>query len=421
MSKLAPRATAAATSLVLSIAFVATLVFPTTGFAADEPLLSFSPAPVGFAKTTAGTESQAQMVDVHNVSGADLGIDQVVVEGADSGDFKVNAGGCGLLGLDQHCSLAVTFAPGSAGAKVATLSLKPKEAPEQTVQLEGEAVPAQLAFTPDSYDFGIQRVNRGEGSVSLQLSNVGEAATQLGGLGIGGPDHGNFWTNGGSCSGGHWLQPGETCNVQVGFNPWDTVSYEAELQAYVNGATFTASLAGFGGRAVVETGSNPVDFGAIPVGSAGPVTPIELTNNGNIATAFFIAVIAGGSVSSFQLIDEDCTMVPLGPTESCTAYVRFVPQVTGPRASRLALFGDDDGGAMVTLSGEGLPAIPGAPAGAAPASPAAAPAATASPTPSARRTKRRFARGATLGAGQARCHGLRCRGALRAREAVAGR
>jgi hypothetical protein len=406
---------AAAASLVLSIAFVAALVVPATGFAADEPLLSFSPAPVGFAKTTVGTESQSQAVDVHNVSGADVAVDQVAIEGADSGDFKITAGGCGWLGIDHHCSLSVAFAPGSAGAKTATLSLKPKETPEQTVQLEGEAVPAQLAFTPDGYDFGIQRVSRAEGSANFQLANVGEARTQLGGLGIGGPDHDNFWTNGGNCSPGYWLQPGESCNVQVGFNPWDTVAYEAELQAHVNGATFTASLTGFGGRAVVETTPNPVDFGALPVGSVGPITPIVVSNNGNVATSFFIAVIAGGSVASFQLIDEDCTGAPLDPGASCTAYVRFTPQVTGPKAARLALFGDEEGGTMVMLTGEGT----------APASPVSPPAAalppSASPAPAAppRGRHRRFERSAGLFAGQARCHAAKCRKALRPRRVAA--
>ncbi len=416
MTKLAPRGCkVAATSLALSFAFAVALVLPATGFAA-EPLLSFSPAPVGFAKTTAGTETPAQTVDVHNVGGAEVAVDQVVIEGADSGDFKISGGGCSWLGLDQHCSLSVAFAPGSAGAKAATLSVKLKEAPEQNVQLEGEAVPAQLAFTPGGYDFGIQRVNRGEGSASFQLTNTGEALTQLGGTGIGGKDTNNFWTNGGDCWSGRWLAPGESCGVQVGFNPWDTVAYEAELQAYAYGATFTAALSGFGGRALLLAEPETVEFGGLPVGSAGPVTPVVLTNHGNLPANVFIAVIAGGSVASFQLIDEDCTWGPIAPGESCTAEVRFTPQVTGPKSARLAFFGDDDGGAMALLSGEGLePTTPDAPT----VTPGGSATAAGAP-PASRGKERRFDRGKTLAAGQARCHALRCRKALRARTAVAG-
>ncbi|HET6998083.1 MAG TPA: choice-of-anchor D domain-containing protein [Solirubrobacterales bacterium] len=420
MTKLASRGPrAAATSLALFIAFVAALLFPATGLAEEEALLAFSPAPVGFAKTTAGTESQGQMVDVHNVSSGVVAIDQVVVEGADSGDFKLmTGGGCGWLDPDQHCSFWVAFAPGSAGAKTATLALKLKEAPEQTAQLQGEAVPPQLAFTPGSLDFGIQRVNRAEGSGSVQLTNVGEAATQLNSIGISGPNSNNFWT-GGDCWNGRWLQSGESCTVQVGFNPWDTVSYEAELQAYVNGATFDAALSGFGGRPIIEAANNPTEFGAVPVGSVGPVQEVSLGNSGNLTSSFFIAVIAGGSVGSFQLVDEDCTAAPLDPDTTCTVYVRFAPLTTGPKSARLALFGDDEGGAMVMLTGEGLPALP-TPAVTSAAGPGTA--ASSAPPRSARAKHRRFGRNASLSARRAHCLTAPCRKAkvLRGRSVASG-
>ena len=398
---------------LLSIFLLAAAALPAIAQAAEEATLSFSPSPVGFAKTTVGSESQNQAVDVHNASGAGVAVDQVVVEGADSGEFKLNGGNCGWIEPDQHCSVWVSFAPGSAGPKTATLVVKLKEAPEQATELTGEAAPVQLTFAPGSHDFGIQRVNRGEGSATLQLFNTGEAAAQLGSVGIGGADPGNFWTNGGDCWGGRWLQPGESCNVQVGFNPWETVAYEAELQASAHGTTFSAALSGHGGRAMVEATVAPVAFAATPVGSAGPVETIELVNNGNLPGSFFIAVVAGGSVGSFQLLDEDCTAAPLAPGAGCTARVRFAPQETGVKSARLALFGDEEGGVMVLLTGEGLPALE-APA-------LAGPAPLAPPPLAVRAQHRRFRHGSGLSAGRARCHGARlCRRAkaLRARTAV---
>lgn len=294
-------------------------------------------------------------------------------------------------------------------------------APEGGDGSEEPPLAPELSFNPGGYDFGIQRVDRGGAPVNLQLTNVGATATQLSGIGIDGPGHQNFWTNGGDCFGGRWLQPGESCGIQVGFNPWDTVAYTAELQAYADGVTFAAPLSGTGGRSAVEASANPFDFGALPVGSVGPVTPVVLTNHGNVGTAFFIAVIAGGSVSSFQLIDEDCTMAPIEPGESCTVWVRFVPQVTGSRTARLAMFGEDDGGAMVALEGEGLEPVALAPPATPPvAVPGAPVVATGTPPASRRDRHRRFARGKTLHAGQARCSAIKCRKAARARTAVAG-
>jgi len=400
---------------LLSISLLAAVALPASAQAAEEALLSFSPSPVDFAKTTAGAESQTQTVDVHNAGAAGVAVDQVVVEGADSGEFKYNGSNCGWLEVDQHCSVWVSFAPGSAGAKAATLVVKLKEAPEQTATLTGEAVPVQLAFTPGGYDFGIQRVNRGEGSATLQLFNTGEAAAQLGSVGIEGVDRNNFWTNGGDCWGGRWLQPGESCNVQVGFNPWETVAYEAELQASAYGTTFTADLSGFGGRALVEPATNPVEFAPVAVGSVGAIETIVLTNNGNLPGGFFIAVVAGGSVGSFELIDESCTAAPVEPGATCAVQIRFTPQATGPRTARLALFGEDDGGTMVLLSGEGLEPPPSA---SAQIIGSIGPRAAAIP---GRSKARRLVRGKALYAGQSRCHVAKCRKALRGRRIAAVR
>jgi hypothetical protein len=133
-------------------------------------------------------------------------------------------------------------------------------------------------------------------------------------------------------------------------------SYQAQLQVTAYGATFAADLAGTGGRAMLEHEANPFDLGSAAVGDAGPVRTITLTNNGNFEGGFFIAVIAGGDVASFQLVDESCTGIPVAPGASCTAHVRFTPQSTGPKAARLALFGESEGGTMVGLTGVGTAA-----------------------------------------------------------------
>ena len=201
----------------------------------------------------------------------------------------------------------------------------------------------------------------------------------------------------------------------MGFNPWETVAYEAELQVTAHGTSFGAPLSGFGGRAQVEPASNPVGLGSVAVGSAGPVETIVLTNRGNLPGSFFIAVVAGGSVGSFELIDESCTVAPVGPGDTCAIQVRFAPQAAGPKTARLALFGEDDGGTMVLLTGEGLEPAPVAAA-------QAMGSAARPPLPAAskRATARRFARGKPLLAGQARCHAVKCRKALRGRKIVIG-
>jgi len=376
MTKLAARGREAAASLLvpsiallfLALALLAIALFPASGLAAEEgegpppgPELSFPQAPLDFGKTTVGTESTTVTVTVHNAGSVPAAIEKVTVEGADSGDFKLNGSSCGWLEPGQDCSAWISFAPGSPGAKQTTMAVALKELPSQTMPLSGTAVEPQLAFTPGSYDFGIQSTNESR-STNFQLTNTGEAFAYVGSTGIGGPDSGNFWINSGDCWNGRRLDPGESCGLQVNFNAWDAVHYEAQVQAYVSGSTFSADLSGTGGRAMLEPDASPVDFGAATAGTDGVVKTIVLTNRGNIPGAFFIAVVAGGDAGSFRLLDESCSGAPVAPNASCTVHVRFTPQGAGAKLARLALFGDSDGGTMVMLSGEGVaPAVTLAP------------------------------------------------------------
>lgn len=346
--------------VTLALVLVAMLVLPAAALAGEGPPaaeLTFSPAPLDFGKATAGTESATATVTIHNAGTSGVSFDKVKLEGLDAGDFKLSGNNCGWLEPGADCSAWVAFAPGSVGAKSADLVAVPKEAPAVASPISGTAAPAQLVFAPGSHDFGIQRVNRGEGSASLQLTNGGEAMVQLSSIGVGGRDSGNFWTSGGDCWNGRQLQPGESCNVQVGFNPSDAVAYEAELQAYANGGgTFSAALSGFGGRAQLEPVTLPADLGAVTVGAAGPVRTLVFANHGNLPATFFIGFLAGGDAGSFRLLDESCSGAPVAPGASCTAHVRFEPQGAGPKLARIAFFGDDEP-AMTALSGIGVAAI----------------------------------------------------------------
>lgn len=217
-----------------------------------------------------------------------------------------------------------------------------------------EAAP-QLSFGPAGLDFGIVRVNEST-SQNLQVTNSGEAPSQIGWLGIEGKDTGNFWTGSNDCWNGRWLAPGESCWVQVNFNAWQAIGYEAALTVFADNVPFSAQLTGTGGEAMLAPEVNPVEFGTAAVGGEGTVRTINLSNEGNIAGGYFIAVIAGGDVGSFELIDESCTGVELAPGAGCVAHVRFDPAGLGPKVARLAMFGDSNGGTMVFLRGEGEPA-----------------------------------------------------------------
>ncbi len=224
----------------------------------------------------------------------------------------------------------------------------------------GEGPPApQLAFEPGNYDFGLQEANRSNSQAWFQLRNNGETSATVYYTEISGSSA--FWTGYNEC-GGRTLNPGESCSVQVSFGPYEALPFEAELRAYSEeGTVFGAGLKGEGGRAAFVPATDPSNFGSVPVGSAGVTRTIDVTNRGNMAGGVFIAVIAGGAVGSFHLIDENCSGVMIAPGATCNIVVNFQPLSTGAKTARLGLFGDGDAGAQLTLTGVGLePELPAA-------------------------------------------------------------
>jgi hypothetical protein len=213
----------------------------------------------------------------------------------------------------------------------------------------------QLAFEPGSHEFGLQEANRSDSQAWLQLRNNGAATAQVNSLDIAGPGAGAFRISGGDCYNGRNLNAAETCSVQVSFAPYDAVPFEAQLRATSEeNSTFTADLSGEGGRAIIGPGVNPTNFGSVPVGGAPVIKTIDVSNSGNMSGGLFIAVIAGGAIGSFHLLDENCTGIPLSPGATCNLQVSFQPLSTGAKTARVGLFGDGEGGAQVMLSGVGL-------------------------------------------------------------------
>ncbi|MBK5220301.1 MAG: choice-of-anchor D domain-containing protein [Thermoleophilia bacterium] len=326
---------------------------PEGGEGSGTPLV-VTPEAVAFPKTTVGNQAPSQEVQLFN-KGESTAIDKVSIEGGD-GSFYVQSNTCGYLDSGQQCSLWIAFSPSSEGEKEATAEIVFKgERATEAFRISGTGVPPKLGFAPESYDFGLQQINREFVSTSFKVVNNGEGAVALGNSEIGGPGSNAFWTGDSDCW-SHWLEPGEACTLEVWFSPHERTIYEAELRINVNGAVFSAVLSGQGGGAVIETPESPVAFGPATVGTEGGVRAITLVNSGDLPAAFFISVIAGGDSGSFELLDENCSAGELVPSGTCTAHVRFTPQGPGLKTARLAFFGDGSDGMMVFLQGEGLAA-----------------------------------------------------------------
>jgi hypothetical protein len=345
--------------IAISFALLAcALAAPAAALAAPEEgsgTLIASPSPFVLPPTTVGTQSAMQTVSFEYQGSGEVQVQKVAIEGPEAGEFVGGGTNCSVLSEAQKCDAWVALKPGAEGLKQATLKVVFVGLhPEESFEVSGRGVPAQISLDPTSFDFGLHRVNRENAIGFFQLSNDGEGEVQLGNLEIGG-DTSAFWTPTSSCW-GVWLAPGQSCSIEVDFNPHEVRPYAAELRASAHGTTATAALSGEGGRAIIEPPPGPVDLGTATVGSQGEVRSITLQNTGNLPEAFFIGIVAGGDSGSFRLLNENCSGHEILPLDTCTAQVRFEPLGPGPKAARLAFFGDGEGGVMIELRAEGLAA-----------------------------------------------------------------
>lgn len=347
------------------VLLLAALALPAAVLAAPEEgsgTLTVAPDPVVLPATTVGNQSPAQTVVLGYEGEGEASINKVTIEGEEAGEFFLNGSNCGNLADGQHCEAWLGSKPNSTGEKQAFLVITFNgERPAVSFPISGRSVAPELSFTPESHDFGLQRINRESQSTTFQIENSGEAEVQFGSFEISGPGSSAFWTGNSNCW-GNWLAPGQSCSMQIWFNPNERTTYEAELRAWANGSVFSATVSGEGGHPIVEAVETPVDFGTTTVGASGEVRTIALKNVGDLPESFFIGVLAGGDSGSFRLLDENCTSAPLVPGGTCTAHVRFSPDGPGVKTARVAFFGDGEGGMLVQVSGEGvLPAVALAP------------------------------------------------------------
>jgi hypothetical protein len=265
----------------------------------------------------------------------------------------------------MSCEVKLRFNPSANGAEPAELTAVTDGSPaEPSSQLSGEGVAAELSFEPGSLAFGLLEVHSESTEQTLEIHNAGAAPAHLETLGINGPGANEFSIGNTNCFGAT-LQPGQGCFLVVRFNPQNEGTFDAALRAQVDGgAGFEAPLSGSGARPLVTATPDPADFGEAGVGTLGTLHTLTLTNSGELPAGFFIAIISGGDVTSFHMVEEDCTGHRIDPGESCTAVVRFTPVAAGLRTATASFFGDGEGALQIPISGTGVAAkatlVPGA-------------------------------------------------------------
>jgi len=216
-----------------------------------------------FGTQLLATPSAARTVILTNSGGSAVTINNIVVAGANSGDFGVTHN-CPIspntLAADNSCTLQSTFAPQAAGPRKSSISISDNAGSGvQTIYLTG--VGAAISTVPSSLSFSSEPVGTPSAAMSVVLANEGNTNVSLYQITFIGANAGDFSQSNSTC--GNSLGAGGKCTVNVTFTPAAAGSRTASLMISNDGggSPQAVALAGTGTAGAAVRVTRPISRG----------------------------------------------------------------------------------------------------------------------------------------------------------------
>lgn len=332
------------------------------GTGQDVGTISIAPSPYVFTPAqTVGTASLAQVFTVTNNGGSMSGPLTTALGGADAAQFTIpaasNACAGANLNVGQMCTIAVQFAPTTAGNKSAVLSVTGVNV--ATAGISGTAIDAaDLEIDPATQDFGSIGTGTTTNFVTFTIRNVGgqptAAAPQIV---LGGANATQFETANNLCTAPLQPlgQPGNSCTVQARFAPTINGDFTATITASAAGTTDVSQLFGEGvNPAQLQPGGTPpttfLTFPLTLIGDTSAQQVFTVVNNGTETTGTLAVTTTGANAAEFNVSDT-CNGQTLAAGFSCTVTVTFEPTDRGLRNASINVAASPGGSFNVALSG----------------------------------------------------------------------
>ena len=258
----------------------------------------------------------------------------------------------------EFCNLAIRFSPSAAGPASETINVHYSGV--ETLDVLGIGVSGTGAaggieasapvFNPRPYYFGSQ-----ERQVTVLNSSpytvIAESAT------IVGPDAGLFSINSSNCN-GNFLAPGNSCEINVQFNPITAGTFDAELEIANSGSenpvVVPLEVTALEGpkAAIVPT---EIEFGVIKVGASAPTQQVSILNEGDYPLQIQQLLLLSGTPQVFPITNDECSRNEIAAGEECEVTVGFAPTKAGERNASIFVITNTPGPVTTApLSGEGM-------------------------------------------------------------------
>jgi hypothetical protein len=338
---------AAGTSCTISVSFLPTGRGSRTGTLSVNGTFSGSPLTVylsgagqallATASTTSlkfatpmNTTSATQAVTLTNSGDLPISISGVTI----SADYA-QTNNCGTsLAVGASCSFSIGFTPTVRGFDNGSLVVNGNFGNPIVVALNGIGLGKgpSAVLAPPFLVFTNQAPNTVSPAQQLTYANTGDASISITSVFV---RFGSFaQTN--TC--GSSLAPGDSCTINVTYNPLDTGTQQGQISI---GSTLSVS-ADLAGSSVPQLHTPAtLNFGRQPINTTSPVQTITFTNSTSNPINFFGAA----SVSPFNLLNHCFGTLAVG--DSCTLDVTFAPTASGVFPGTIQLSGDFPGGQAI--------------------------------------------------------------------------
>lgn len=204
------------------------------------------------------------------------------------------------------------------------------------------ALAGTLSANPSPLRFDTRLLGDGGNWQNLTITNDNTDATRIDTLSFGGADAGEFALANDGCS-GQTLNPSQSCNLNVAWNPQSAGAKSAHLDVANDGAPspLTVQLdatALAGPRAVLSPAA--VSFPDTPVGGSDRQT-VTVTNTGDSDLFVGELFVVTGTPQVFPVSSDDCSQ-PIAPDASCRLTVGFQPIAAGSKEATLFMITNTD-------------------------------------------------------------------------------
>jgi hypothetical protein len=320
---------------------------------------------VAFGSVATGTSAGPQSITVTNSGNAPLLVSGVTVTGTGASSFSATpAASCASIPAGGSCTVSVTFAPTSVGAKEGTVTITHNSlnvaGTVTSVSVGGTGVAPVAGAAPGALAFGSVANGTTSAAQTITVSNSGNSPLTVTSIAVTGTDAAMFTATPTGCNAA--IAPAASCTIAVRFAPTTTGAKTATVSITHNsnnvaGSVSNVTLTGTGGTVTPPPPpSSPLvsmpasfSFGARRT-NVDRTDRVQVTNQGPGALVISDVTTSGGV---FTATRGDCP-ASLAAGRSCKLSVTFRPLLRQSYTGTLTLTSNASNSPTVTnLTGSG--------------------------------------------------------------------